>query len=222
MTAASKHKVKRVVITSSVVAVSVQPSDNDPHRYSEKHWTDLKAAANCTHFMVKTLAEKAAWDFHKDLAKGEHCPEVVTILPSQVVGEVISSGGATTTDMYSQIIMNKYTKYPDAKLNCVDIKDVARAHLRACEIPEAAGKRFILSLEDHILMIEQAQILNAVLKENGYNYKMKPVRVSTSLIRCFARCMGRNKEGKAFAELLDAPGDTYDNTQSRQILGIKY
>jgi hypothetical protein len=32
-------------------------------------------------------------------------------------------------------------------MNCVDVKDVSLAHLRALEKPEAANKRFILSLE---------------------------------------------------------------------------
>ena len=55
----------------------------------------------------------------------------------------------------------------------VDVMDVAKAHLRACERPDAAGKRFILSMEHNLRFVEMAQILDEVLKENGYNYNIK-------------------------------------------------
>jgi dihydroflavonol-4-reductase len=57
------------------------------------------------------------------------------------------------------MIMNDVPAYPNVGINCVDIKDVAKAHLRAMERPEAANKRFILSLEESTLFIEQANLL---------------------------------------------------------------
>ena len=65
MKAASKHKVKRVVITSSIAAILDQPAATDTHRYTEENWTDLKAADYSAYNKSKTLAERAAWDFHK-------------------------------------------------------------------------------------------------------------------------------------------------------------
>jgi hypothetical protein len=47
------------------------------------------------------------------------------------------------------MIMNEMrTGYPSLRMNCVDVKDCAKAHIRALERPEAANKRFILSLKD--------------------------------------------------------------------------
>jgi dihydroflavonol-4-reductase len=54
------------------------------------------------------------------------------------------------------MIMNGIPAYPNININCVDVKDVALAHLRALERPEAANKRFILSQEESITFIEQA------------------------------------------------------------------
>ena len=58
--AAKKNGVKRVVLTSSTVAMmggkktgTITPDD----------WTDLNSKNISTYFKSKTLAEKAAWDF---------------------------------------------------------------------------------------------------------------------------------------------------------------
>ena len=79
MKAASKNKVKRVVITSSIAAVCTQKPAGDPHRYSEEHWTDLDAVSYSAYSKSKTLAEKAAWNFHETAGEDAHIPEIVTI-----------------------------------------------------------------------------------------------------------------------------------------------
>jgi dihydroflavonol-4-reductase len=68
------------------------------------------------------------------------------------------------------MIMNEFPAYPPIFLNCVDVKDVTKAHLRAVERPEAANNRFILSQENGQPMIDLAHALNEVLQENGYKY----------------------------------------------------
>lgn len=90
--AASKHKVKRVVITSSIAAICSQKPEGDPHRYSEEHWTDLDVVSFSAYSKSKTLAERAAWNFHETAGDGAHIPEIVTIAPSWVLGEAIGSG----------------------------------------------------------------------------------------------------------------------------------
>ena len=60
MRASHKHKVKRVVITSSVAAIYVS-SDPKQKDFSVADWTDLKLAT--PYEKSKTMAEKAAWDF---------------------------------------------------------------------------------------------------------------------------------------------------------------
>lgn len=92
MIAASKHKIKRVVITSSIAAVICQPAETDTHRYSEEDWTDMGAADYSAYFKSKTLAERAAWDFYKEAGEGAHIPEIATINPGWVLGEVIGCG----------------------------------------------------------------------------------------------------------------------------------
>jgi dihydroflavonol-4-reductase len=59
MLAAQKHKVKRVVITSSIAAISIKDKKNRKPHYTEEDWSDLgEADAYCK---SKTLAEQTAW-----------------------------------------------------------------------------------------------------------------------------------------------------------------
>ena len=61
LNACAKHKVTRVVITSSVSAIVCQKPETDTHRYDESNWTDIKASDYSAYNKSKTLAEEAAW-----------------------------------------------------------------------------------------------------------------------------------------------------------------
>lgn len=55
--AAQNNNVKRVVITSSVAAVSCKVPEDDDHEYDENSWTDLPTADFSAYIKSKTLAE---------------------------------------------------------------------------------------------------------------------------------------------------------------------
>jgi nucleoside-diphosphate-sugar epimerase len=70
------------------------------------------------------------------------------------MGEAISSGVETSTAIIRKMMMNELYGYPTARFHLVDVKDCSLAHLRALERPDAANKRFILSLTDDTPMID--------------------------------------------------------------------
>lgn len=76
--AAHKHKVKRVVVTSSCAAIFVQSPKNHKELFTEEDWTDVTVAG--AYEKSKTLAERAAWDFVNSLPQEERF-ELVTINP---------------------------------------------------------------------------------------------------------------------------------------------
>ena len=81
------HKVRRLVITSSIAAVMEQRPENRPLIWTEEHWSDPEYQLTTSHyFLSKTLAEQAAWNFLKELPENEKF-EIVTINPSLVVGK---------------------------------------------------------------------------------------------------------------------------------------
>ena len=61
--------------------------------FTEEHWTDMNSPGGKQAYnKSKTLAEKAAWDYIEELPEDEKF-EVVTILPSLIVGPSICGPG---------------------------------------------------------------------------------------------------------------------------------
>ena len=58
---------------------------------------------------------------------------------------------------------------PHVQYPVVDVRDVAEAHLKAVQIEEAKGKRFIL-ISENLWLVEIGEILN---KKYGYYYNVK-------------------------------------------------
>ena len=139
------HKVKRLVITSSVAAIMGHRPENLIKILTEEHWSDEEyQRTSSAYSLSKTLAEKAAWNFLKELPDGEKF-EMATINPSLVVGKPLHTHVGFSS---AEIVMKMFTgEFPvmNIKFGLVRVEDVSLAHLRAITTPEAAGKRFILS-----------------------------------------------------------------------------
>ncbi|CAN6556392.1 unnamed protein product [Malus baccata var. baccata] len=111
---AAKHaRVSRVVLTSSISAIT--PSPSWP---SDKFWYPLS----------KTLAEKAAWEFAKE--KGL---DVVVVKPSTVMGPVISPRLNASMLMLVRLLDGCTETYEDFLVGSFHFKDVARAHILVYE-----------------------------------------------------------------------------------------
>jgi nucleoside-diphosphate-sugar epimerase len=132
MRAAHKHKVKRVVITSSVASVYAQKPENRKAVYNESDWSDLEACV--AYEKSKTLAEKAAWDYLEKLPQEEKF-ELVTINPSLILGPSLIDGDFSSGQVISMILLNKYPGLPKIMFSVVDVRDVALAHLNALKLP---------------------------------------------------------------------------------------
>jgi len=61
MRGAHYHKLKRVVLTSSVAAI--QCTDQLKDVYNEEDWSSLDSPVMMPYYKSKYLAEKAAWDY---------------------------------------------------------------------------------------------------------------------------------------------------------------
>ena len=88
MSAAHKHRVKRVVITSSGLTVTIRKKENQKPIYNEDDWSDLEILQ--PYEKSKLLAEKAAWDFVNSLPETEKF-ELVVVIPSLVQGPTLIS-----------------------------------------------------------------------------------------------------------------------------------
>ena len=161
--------VKRVVLTSSIAAVSCglvgHPGRSD-NTYSEEDWSPPEGCA--PYERSKTLAEKAAWDFIKDLPE-EKKFELAVINPGGVFGPIITkSSVGTTAGMIKSMLSGQVPGVVDIYSGLVDVRDVAQAHIIAMEKPECNGKRYLLVSESNVPFLTIAQIVNKEFGPQGY------------------------------------------------------
>lgn len=131
--AAHKHKVKRVVITSSCVAILMKKVPRD-YEFSENDWSELDMCQ--AYEKSKTLAEKAAWDYQESLPEEERF-ELVTINPSLILGPNLVSGDFSSGEIIKKIMTGGYPGMPVIQFPIVDVREVALAHVLALKVPEA-------------------------------------------------------------------------------------
>jgi len=136
LTAAKAAGVKRVVLTSSIAAVTRDNSKPKNHVYTEADWTVIGEAE--AYSKSKTIAESAAWKF----AEG-HGLELTTILPGPVMGPLLGADVSASGDLVSTLMTGAVPVVPPIGINAVDVRDVAAAHVAAMTLPEAAGERFV-------------------------------------------------------------------------------
>ncbi|WVR07601.1 hypothetical protein IAU60_004643 [Kwoniella sp. DSM 27419] len=150
--------VKRVVITSSVASVMSLESNKAPHKYTEKDWNKdsiphvekngTDSNGGHSYMASKTMAEKALWKFIEDEKPSW---DAAAINPPLVLGQVIHQVedpeklNTSVAGFWGWITGEKTEDdLPGPLGNWVNVKDVAKAHVRALEVQEAHNERFIV------------------------------------------------------------------------------
>ncbi|MEO0495405.1 MAG: NAD-dependent epimerase/dehydratase family protein [Actinomycetota bacterium] len=155
--AAQRAGVKRVVLTSSVAAVT---GGHGSGHFGPDDWTDTTADVGA-YLLSKTYAEQAAWEMVADGST-----ELATINPAAVLGPSLgASPDAQSIMMATDMISGKMSMYPDLSIGIVDVRDVAWLHVEAMTHPDAAGKRFIASTREPVPMGTMA----AIMRDAGYD-----------------------------------------------------
>ncbi|KAH8589880.1 hypothetical protein B0O99DRAFT_522334 [Bisporella sp. PMI_857] len=202
--------VERVVITSSFAAVCNPSKGNWPEKtFTEVDWNPMTLEDGLSnpgsgYTASKSFAEKAAWEFLKN-EKPKFT--ISTICPTLVFGPIVPgihslSSLNTSNQLIRGITMGiAKEKIPNLGGYCfVDVRDVARAHVEAMQLPAAANQRFLA----HGGAYNNRTIVELIRKNfPEYQSALPPSSV----------------EGG------DYPAEgvfSVDNTRSIQVLGIKY
>ncbi|MEI8185991.1 MAG: SDR family oxidoreductase [Chlorobiaceae bacterium] len=149
--------VKRVVLTSSIAAITDEPESMKV--FTEKDWNTMSSLERNPYQYSKTLAERAAWDFIMRKKPGF---DLVAINPTMVTGPSFGPSLNTTNRMIRDIMTGVFPGIMDISWGFVDVRDVAKAHLLAMETDAASG-RYLCSAET-VHMKE----LVAHLKSSGF------------------------------------------------------
>ena len=135
--------------------------------WREHHWSDVNRPEGIHPYLEsKTLAEKAAWDFVKNLPDGEKI-ELATVCPTYIFGPAKQKDGFTSGKSFEPIITGKQSPIPKSAMGVVDVRDVAELHVKAIKVPAAAGHRFFA--QPHTpYRIEMAKILAEEFGPKGW------------------------------------------------------
>lgn len=214
--ACATHKVKKLVLTSSVVSVAYLDAKDMPEKFTEENWSDVnkKNPPITAYAKSKTLAEKAAWDFQQTLPEEDRF-DIVTICPGAIIGPPLIGPGFASGDLVGKIMMGKYPGMPKIKMGSVDVREVAQAHLNGVKVDEAKNQRFIL-VNSNLWFKEFAEILHKQWAEQGYKFKTKEsgyctvrtVAIFSSSAKALLPTWGRDID--------------FDNTKSKEILKVDY
>jgi len=182
LSASLKNKVKRVVMTSSMAAISyghVYPKNVS--LLDENTWSDVHGKDNAPYMISKTLAEKAAWDFIETKAKKKM--QLITLNPSAILGPVLDKDCGVSALIVKKILDRDMPAIPRLGFQIVDVRDVALAHIKAMTLPKANGKR--IALTDRFVWFEEiAAILAGEFSKKGY--KIPKTTIPDFLVKIFS------------------------------------
>jgi len=130
--AAHQAGVKKVVFTSSVVAVGMAGRD-EPAR-TEADWNEQTVEP---YAHAKTVAERKAWQFAEESGLN-----LVTINPSAVIGPGFFRH-TPSTRMIAVVMAGDMPLALPISIAIVDVRDVAAAHILAYENDQAQGRYII-------------------------------------------------------------------------------
>lgn len=161
---ADSGTVRRVVLTSSIAAVTMGHDQDSDTVYTEEDWSnpDLCPA----YAKSKTLAERAAWDFVAALPAQRRI-ELSAINPGFVIGPLQRPEVGTSVEGVRKLLDREVPGSPRIGFAPVDVRDVAILHRLAMQRPEAAGNRYLCA-GDHMWVQEMAKILAEEFNPEGF------------------------------------------------------
>ncbi|XP_074353654.1 cinnamoyl-CoA reductase 2-like isoform X2 [Apium graveolens] len=139
--AAKELGVKRLVITSSSVAIGPIPSWPADLIKNEDCWTDVEYCKQnkLWYPAAKTLAEKAAWE----VAEEENL-DVVVVNPGAAMGAILPPTINSSMSLMLRLLQGCTETYDEVYMGSVHVKDVALAHILVYENPSAKGRHLCI------------------------------------------------------------------------------
>ena len=210
--AAKAAGVKRVVMTSSMASIAYGHGDKRPEISDETMWSDPSGPDNTPYTKSKTIAERAAWDYVNGDGKGL---ELAVINPTGILGPALSVDVSTSLEIPIRLLNGKTPGVPRIGFSFVDVRDVAECHVKAMELPEAAGERFIAT-HDFLWFAEAAEILRG--KFPAYDKKIPLRKIPDFALKLMAVFQ------PVYKQTVTELGRTRkaSNAKASRVLGVKF
>ncbi|MEM8668049.1 MAG: NAD-dependent epimerase/dehydratase family protein [Planctomycetota bacterium] len=215
--ASRQESVHRVVLTSSCVAIygdNVDCQSAPGGVLTEEVWNTTSSLGHQPYSYSKTEAEKEAWR----IAEQQSNWDLVVINPSFVLGPGINpyatSESFTIVKQFGDGSMKSGA--PRYGIGCVDVRDLAVAHLAAAYNPEAKGRHIVSGHESDLF--EMAQTL---VPKFGDNYALPRKAIPKWLAWIVAPMINKSMTRKIVSLNVGVPWKA-DNSKSVRELGVTY
>ncbi|CAL5065361.1 unnamed protein product [Urochloa decumbens] len=168
ITAAADTGVKRVVFTSSIGTVYMNPYRDPNKPVDDTCWSDLEYCKNTENWYcyAKTVAEQGAWEVARKRGL-----DLIVVNPVLVLGPLLQPTVNASTDHVMKYLTGSAKTYVNAAQAYVHVMDVAEAHVRVYEAPGAHG-RYICA-ESTLHRGELCRILSKLFPEYPIPTKCK-------------------------------------------------
>lgn len=147
---------RRIVMTSSMVAMMYRAGRPSQITVREDDWTDTAWPALSAYVVSKTLAERAAWDHVETVGDRRR---LTAINPGLVLGPALDDDVGASIEIVKLLAKGAYPALPAVSYPVVDVRDVAALHLAALENSAAGGRRLVAAAQSRSF----AQIASAVI-----------------------------------------------------------
>jgi len=160
---------------------------------TDKDWNNFANINNLPYPFSKVEAEKKAWELVNahNAKHPQHQVRLVTVLPSWVMGPPFGTrvDGVSVGTIVSWLDESQVEKGVRPQLvGCVDVRDVAAAHLAAAEKENANG-RYICSHEKPTHPLDMVAVFKTL-----YPHKKFPSHVAGELNKTFGVDNSRTRE----------------------------
>ncbi len=178
-TCAKTSCVKRVVLTSSLAAITDEPDDD--YVFTETTWNSKSSLTRNPYFFSKTLAEQAAWVFMREQTRSF---DLVALNPCMVIGEAVDPGLNSSNQVIRDLLSGTYPGVMALNFCMVDVCDVAKAHVLTLDKNDAEG-RYICYSE----AMTMGEIVD-FLREAGYsNYRLPRRNMSAGWVSSLVKLL---------------------------------
>lgn len=210
--AAKSTRVKRVILTSSMAAVTDAPDDRV---LTEADWNEKSSAKRNPYYYSKTQAERAAWAF---VNRDNIGFDLVVINPFMVAGPSLSTGISTSNQLFIDIANGQYPALMALNWGFVDVRDVAQAHVRAMTSPNGKG-RYICSAGN----MDMRQITD-IMRSAGVRGKLPSFDMSGQLGTAAMKLLSHFQPIGIGSYLRTHLGSVphFENSKIRRDLGIEF
>ena len=211
--AATSPRVRRVVMTSSMAAITDEP---DGRVLTEEDWNTKSTLTRNPYYYSKTKAERAAWEF---MERERPHFDLVVINPFLVIGPAHTEAINTSNQTFVDIVNGRYPAVMALEWGFVDVRDMADAHVAAMS-PNVPAGRYICASGN----LDMAAVVNLIRAEGYGGTKLPKLNMTgpfgTALMRFASFVQPAGVGSYLRTHLGRVP--RFENSKARSVMGLTF